>query len=283
MLYPEYDHFKYKIMKTIYFYLSMIILLASCKNSSQPQDPVPVHETFTIESEQVGETRTINVWTPPNYSTGTDSLPVLYMLDGGIQEDFPHIANTVSELIASEKIPPIILVGIENTQRRRDLTGTTEVEKDKEIAPVVGGSREFRTFIQEELFSEVNKRYRTTSEKGIIGESLAGLFVVETLLLGSDMFDYYIAFDPSLWWNDGYLNKTAKEHLIKISSGQKKFWFAGSQAKDISGATNSLAKSFKESAPANLKWTYSDEPNEKHSTIFRATKEKALIWTWSTN
>jgi len=28
-----------------------------------------------------------------------------------------------------------------------------------------------------------------------------------------------------------------------------------------------------------LVWKYSDEPEEQHNTIFRATKEKALIWT----
>ena len=75
------------------------------------------HETFTIESSKVNETRTINVWTPPQYANSTDSLPVMYMADGGLQEDFPHIANTMAELIATKKIPPFILVGIENTQR----------------------------------------------------------------------------------------------------------------------------------------------------------------------
>jgi predicted alpha/beta superfamily hydrolase len=74
----------------------------------------------------------------------------------------------------------MILVGIENTQRRRDLTGPTENEEDKKIAPVIGGSEKFRAFINNELFAEINKRYRTGNEKGIIGESLAGLFVIET-------------------------------------------------------------------------------------------------------
>ena len=79
-----------------------------------------------------------------------------------------------------KKIKPLLLVGIENTQRRRDLTGFTEVEKDKEIAPIVGGSEKFRAFNKEELFPEIEKRYGTTSEKSIIGESASGLFVMET-------------------------------------------------------------------------------------------------------
>ena len=203
----------------------------------------------------------------------------MYMADGGIKEDFPHIANTLAKLIKKQKIKPIILVGIENTQRRRDLTGFTEVEKDKEIAPVVGGSEKFRAFISEELFPEINKRYRTTNEKSIIGESASGLFVMETFFLTPEMFDNYIAFDPSLWWNNHYLVRTAKEHLAKFPANEKRIWFASSNAEDIFPYTKELANIFKAENLPNLKWNYSDEPNEKHSTIFRATKEKAITWT----
>lgn len=261
--------------------LAGVFLLSGCFNTSQPSDPIPEHETFTINSDRIGEDRVINVWTPENYETGSDSFPVMYMADGGIQEDFPHIANTLSKLIKEEKIQPLILVGIENTQRRRDLTSFTEVEKDKEITPVVGGSEKFRAFIKDELFPEISKRYRTTNEKSIIGESASGLFVMETFLLTPEMFDHYIAFDPALWWNNHYLVRTAKEHLTKFPTTEKRLWFAGSKAADISPYTKELADIFKTENPANLKWNYSDEPKEKHTTIFRATKEKAIIWTFN--
>lgn len=259
--------------------LTAILFLTSCSNASQPNDPIPEHETLTIHSKHVNEERTINVWTPESYKTSPDSLMVLFMPDGGVLEDFPHIANTLNELIQSHQIPPVILVGIENTQRRKDLSGPTQIEKDKEIAPVVGGSAQFRDFIIEELIPEINHRFRTTNKKGIIGESLAGLFVTETLLLKPETFDFYIAFDPSLWWNDHYLVKTAHEHFDQFPDGPKVFWFAGSNAEDISPYTNELANILKTENKTQLKWNYSDEPKEKHNTIFRATKEKAIIWT----
>jgi predicted alpha/beta superfamily hydrolase len=265
-------------MKQCYLLILMFLFLTSCKKS-QPQDPIPVHDTFKIESKIVGETRVINVFTPSNYVNSNDSLPVLYMADGGIKEDFPHIANTISELIESKKIAPIILVGIENTVRRRDLSGPTQVKKDKEIAPIVGGSEKFRNFIKDELFAEIDKKYRTTKEKGIIGESLSGLFVMETFMLTPEMFDFYIAFDPSLWWNDHSLVRNAKENLAKFPTETKRLWFAGSNAKDIYVHTNNLAEFLEKENPKNLLWKYSSEPKEEHSTIFRATKEKALIWT----
>lgn len=267
-------------MKLIYNnLLFLLVILSSCANASQPDDTIPAHETFTVQSTHVGELRTINVWTPADYKTSTDSLPVVYMADGGLKEDFPHIANTLAALIQQKKIKPVILVGIENTQRRRDLTGFTEVAKDKEIAPIVGGSENFRAFIKDELFPVITKRYRTTHEKSILGESAAGLFVMETFFLAPDMFDHYMAFDPSLWWNDHYLVRTAKAHLSKFSGAEKRIWFAGSNATDVSPFTKELADIFKTENRPNLQWNYSDEPKEKHTTIFRATKEKAIIWT----
>lgn len=267
-------------MKLIYSILFFVLLpFTNCFSATQQSDPIPEYETFIVKSKQVNEDRVINVWTPEGYKTNSKPLPVLYMADGGIKEDFPHVATTLSQLIKEQKIKPLILVGIENTQRRRDLTGFTEVAEDKEIAPVVGGSEKFRSFIREELFPEIDKRYRTTTEKSILGESLSGLFVMETFFLAPEMFDNYIAFDPSFWWNNHYLVRTAKEHFVKFPRTKKRLWFASSDVAEISLYSKELVGVLKSENLKALKWNYSDEPKENHSTIFRAAKEKALIWT----
>lgn len=270
---------KKKMVRSVLFiYMLCTILLTACNTSSTSQDPIPEHETFTIYSQKLHEERVITIWKPSDYTTTTDSLPVLYMADGGLKEDFPHIANTLAQLISEGKVIPHMLVGIENTQRRRDLTGITQVDKDKEIAPLVGESQKFRSFIKEELFPAIQQRYRTKAQRSIIGESLAGLFVMETFFLHHDMFDTYIAFDPSLWWNDHALIKNAKQHLNTLSQTKKQLWFASSDATDIIPHTESLAQILEADSIPNLKWMYHAAPTEKHHTIFRATKEKALIW-----
>lgn len=266
-------------MKHLSYLLLLSIFLTSCSNKPQYNDPIPKHDSFNIESAQVNETRTINIWTPEDYNETDISYPVLYMPDGGIEgEDFPHIANTIAELVKNKSIPPIILVGIANTDRRRDLTGFSETEYDKQYAPQTDGAKNYRAFISNELLPEIGKRYRITEKKGLVGESLAGLFVVETLFLTPDLFDFYIAMDPSLWWNNKHLTNTAKADLANFPDKNIKFWFAGSTAVDISDSTNKLASILTANAPETLIWKYSDEPNEKHNTIFRATKEKAFIW-----
>lgn len=265
-------------MKKLNYLLLLSIFILSCKSKQQINDPIPKHDSFTLVSKNVNETRKITIWTPPTYKNSDDSFPVLYMPDGGIKEDFPHIANTIAKLIENKSIPPIILVGIENTVRGRDLTGFSEVEEDAKYCPLTDGAKNFRAFITEELFTEINKKYRTTNKKGIIGESLAGLFVMETFMTSPNSFDFYIAIDPSLWWNNHYLVKNANEFFKKFPNQEKKLWFAGSSAEDIGKYTNELANILKSNAPNKLTWKYSNEPKEKHHTIFRATKEKALIW-----
>src|SRR5262249_54445688 len=146
--------------------------------------PLVIGETFTIDSRILGELRRINVYFPPGYAeTPRARFPVLYMPDGGMAEDFLHVAGLVQVSVGNGTMRPFLLVGIENTQRRRDLTGPTENANDKKIAPRVGGAKAFRAFIRQELMPRVKARYRTSKETAIVGESLAGLFVVETFLL----------------------------------------------------------------------------------------------------
>ena len=273
-------HLKMNTRITILFML--VIGFVGCTRTHHPSDPIPSHDTFSIESASVGETRVICVWTPPGYGDNSDCYPVIYMPDGGIKEDFPHIANTLAKLVAENSIPPMLLVGIENTERRRDLTGPSENAAEEKIAPLTDGSTKFRQFINDELFPEINKRYRTTSQRSIIGESAAGLFVVETLLLRPRMFDAYIAMDPAIYWNNKYLVRTAAEHLAELPDSEIRFWYAGSDAGDIQPHTRELETILDHSAPESLKWMYSDQPNEQHNTIFRATKEAAIKWTLGT-
>src|SRR5262249_8182114 len=188
----------------------------------------------------------------------------LYMPDGGMAEDFLHVAGLVQVSAGNKTMRPFILVGIENTQRRRDLTGPTESPEDKKIAPKVGGSAQFRAFIRQELMPQVKSRYRTTDETAIVGESLAGLFVVETFLLEPDLFNTYIAFDPSVWWNNEKLVKDAST-LLHNRPKQEKTLYLASSSDDIKiGATQRFVDALTQGAPAAIRWHYEKMPEEKH-------------------
>ncbi len=197
------------------------------------------------------------------------------MPDGGLQEDFPHIASTIDAGIKAGEMRPLILVGIENTERRRDVTGPTEVEEDRKIAPRVGGSAAFRGFIRDELMPEVGKRYRGTDETGIIGESLAGLFIVETFFLEPDLFDTYIALSPSIWWNKEELVRKAGERL-KARPGLRGTLYLASAGDDVVLEGARLAEVLRANAPAGLRWQYKPRPDLTHATIYRAVAPQVL-------
>ncbi len=239
--------------------------------------PLVIGETFTVNSKVLNETRRVNVYLPPAYAESAGArLPVLYMPDGGIAEDFLHVAGLVQVSVGNGTMRPFILVGIENTERRRDLTGPTENEDDKKIAPRVGGSQAFRRFIREELMPQVKRRYRTTGETAIVGESLAGLFVVETLLLEPDLFDTYIAFDPSLWWNDQHMVAEAGGRLRARPKLSKTLYLASS-SEDRGNATRRFADVLaKHAHAAGLRWRYEQMPDEKHSTIYHPAALRAF-------
>ncbi|MBN1210445.1 MAG: alpha/beta hydrolase [Myxococcaceae bacterium] len=240
-------------------------------------EPVPPHQSFTLESATLKETRRINVYTPPGYdAAGATRYPVLYMPDGGLQEDFPHVATTVDTAIRAGEMRPLILVGIENTERRRDMTGPTEVDEDRKIAPRVGGAAAFRGFIRDELMPQVRRRYRVADETAIIGESLAGLFIVETFFLQPKLFDTYIALSPSLWWNGEELVRKASEHLKARPDLRNALYLSSANEDDIAPAAARLAEVLRTTAPAGLWWQYEPRPDLRHDTIYRAASPRVL-------
>ncbi|MBI1339621.1 alpha/beta hydrolase [bacterium] len=265
-------------LKTLVAIWSAIVVV-SCNRAAAPVDPVPPHDSFVIASKVLGENRGINVYLPPGYEQSDGSYPVVYMPDGGVKEDFPHIANTLADLIKEGKIPPVLLVGVENTDRRRDLTPASTTPYDRDFGPSGDGATAFRALIRDELMPEVAARYRTASGRTIVGESAAGLFVVDTFFREPALFDNYVAMDPALWWDSQDLVKQASARLSGMDLEGKSLWFAGSAAKDIQPQTRNLEGVLKEFAPSALRWTYRDSPTEEHSTIFRSTKEEAFLWT----
>ena len=246
------------------------------RRPATPAAPLIIGQTFTLESAIMGETRRINVYLPPAYLDSAQlRLPMLYMPDGGLAEDFLHVAGLVQVSVGNGTMRPFILVGIENTQRRRDLTGPTTNAKDLKIAVKVGGSAAYRQFIREELMPQVKQRYRTTAETAIVGESLAGLFVVETLLVEPTLFNTYVAFDPSLWWNNGQLAREGNALLRTPGRPAVAVYLATSSQGELK-ATRQLVEAGSSSAARAGAWHYEPMPEETHATIYHPAALRAF-------
>jgi hypothetical protein len=256
---------------------AVALLISACQPAAPAPETTPAHETIEQVSTAMGETRRLNVYVPPQYATQPDRrFPVLYMPDGGVAEDFPHVANTLDAGIRAGEIVPMLLVGIENTQRRRDMTPPTTIEDDRKVWPVVGESARFRAFLRDELMPEIDRRYRTNDQTAIIGESLAGLFIVETFFEAPGLFDTAIALSPSLWWNAHALVDAAPARLRGRPKLPERLYLSAADETDIVPHVAALADALTTYAPATLQWTHEPRPDLRHDNIYRSAAPGVL-------
>lgn len=196
----------------------------------QAQDikPLRIGDIRTLHSAALGEDRTLNIYLPATYDT-TKTYPVMYVLDGSMNEDFLHITGLVQFFNMTFSMPDCIVVGIANVDRRRDFTFPTTVSDLKKKYPTTGHSASFIRFMETELLPFIDKQYKTNSTRYLIGQSLGGLLATEVLLNNPGLFSHYLIVSPSLWWDDGSLLKAAPvllnrqiqpETFVYISAGK---------------------------------------------------------------
>jgi hypothetical protein len=123
---------------------------------------------------------------------------------------------------------------------------------------------------------EVQRRYRTTDETAIIGESLAGLFIVETFFLEPGLFDIAIALDPSLWWNGEELVNKAAERLKGMPNLRGTLYLSSGNEESNAPTIQRLAAVLRTSAPAGLTWQYKPRPDLRHDNIYRGVAPGVL-------
>jgi uncharacterized protein len=265
--------------------LGVVIVMTGCTPPPPPPaaprvsgqtEPIVIGESFTMDSVALGEKRRITAYLPSDYAETSKRYPVLYLLDGGAKEDFHHITGIVQVSVANGLMDPILVIGIENTERRRDMTGPTENPEDKKIAPRVGGSAQFRKFLKDELVPRIERDFRGNGERTLLGESLAGLFVVETFFEEPKLFHRYISVSPSLWWNDRFLLKHAADRLKTLPAQGKTLFLTVGGKDDNTEVTNQLVETLRAATPQGLTLYYEPMPDEAHATALHAGALRAL-------
>jgi predicted alpha/beta superfamily hydrolase len=164
---------------------------------------------LTIKSQVLGEDRLILIRTPAGYEGAKQRYPVLYMTDG---TDIGHVAATAEFLASLDRMPQVIVVGITNTDRVRDLTPSKPKDGGKDVA-TSGGADKFLEFIETELVPQIDKTYRTEPCRLIAGHSLGGLLAMHAFATRNHLFNFYIASSPSLWWDNEFVIRETEEFL----------------------------------------------------------------------
>jgi predicted alpha/beta superfamily hydrolase len=214
----------------------------------------------TLYSEILKEKRIIEVVLPSNYRVG-DQNDVLYVLDG---ESNTKMTRQIEEYVRENGfMPEPIIVGVYNTNRDRDLTPTHTAAGDN-----YGGADKFLSFLQQELIPYINKKYEVKGSNGIFGHSFGGLFAMYAFLTRPQVFDTYLAADPSFWWDNRYMRKLTMEKLDPQLHNNKALWISGRGGKESEDmAIPSIDSILKAKAPAGLDWKVVDYPGETHNSI----------------
>lgn len=242
--------------------------------AAQTATPIVIGESYRLPSKAMAGERVVNVYLPPSYAKGTARYPVIYLLDGGVEQDFHHITGLAQLGGIAGTSRDVIVVGIETVDRRAELA--TKPVRDAKLAadyPTAGQAAGFRRFIADEVKPWVAARYRTSGDDALMGESLAGLFVVETLLKQPDLFRRYVAVSPSMWWDEGALNETAPALLAKLDGRER--WLYLSVANEQGMGVDRLAETLK-AAPKSLHWTFAPRREETHGTTFHSAALDAI-------
>lgn len=244
--------------------LGTLVVLVLVSSSAFAQYGGPAK--LTIKSSVLGEERTILVRTPAGYETNSLKYPVFYMTDGDAH--IGHTGSTVEFLARNGRMSEMIVVGITNTDRTRDLTPTKAVGPNADQSPTAGGADNFLKFIATELIPEIEKRYRVQPYRVLAGHSLGGLFVVHTLITRPELFNSYVAVSPSLQWSDDATLKRAQE-FFKTRQELRATLFAtlGNEPGDIGKAFVEFKQLLTTTKIKGFEWSAEQMTDEDHGSV----------------
>jgi len=188
---------------------------------AQPNSKIILGNIDSIQSKILNEQRKIWVYVPDEDQSGTyakQKYPVVYLLDGDAH--FYSVVGMIQQLSSvngNTICPKMIVVGIPNTDRTRDLT-PTHVDADPPYmdsasSKTSGGGEHFISFIEKELMPHIDSLYPTAPYRMLIGHSFGGLTAMNTFIHHTKLFNSYVVIDPSMWWDGLKLLKEAKQDL----------------------------------------------------------------------
>ncbi|MFL5358626.1 alpha/beta fold hydrolase [Archangium sp.] len=264
-------------------WMGAALLLSACVSGPSrvaavpPGDGVPIQlgTKHSLHSALLDEQRGVLVYLPPGYESSSERYPVLYLLDGDAH--FHHATGVVQFLAGNQHIPPMIVVGVANTVRTRDLTppahgnfpvpGDTSGRSIAQSFPTAGGADRFLRFLEEELAPYIEARYRTRPYRVLVGHSFGGLFALHALMNRPESFNAYIAISPSLWWNEGELVRGAVKSLERLPAQERFLYMSmGNEGDGMLNPIQQLARTLEQTHPERLAWRYSFLENDHHGS-----------------
>lgn len=266
------------MIKKLLIFCSLLFTFQSMVlGQTEKVKPLTIGEIRTIQSKILNEERTLNIYLPQKFDK-TKSYPVIYLLDGSMNEDFIHVTGLVQFFNQMYSMPETIVVGIANIDRKRDFTFHTDLKDLQKDYPTTGHSDKFISFLEKELKPYIESQFKT-ADKYLFGQSLGGLLATEILLKKPELFNNYFIISPSLWWDDESLLKQAPKLLAKIQDTRKFIYVSVGKGehpvmiKDAEDLYNVLKKAGKKNWTSEYKMMETDN----HATILHRSLYEGLV------
>lgn len=178
--------------------ITVIISVLAAMTATASGYSLNVGENIKINSKVLDEERELMIYLPKSYTYSDKEYPVVYLLDG--ETHFFHVSGMLQFLSGSGKIPEMILVGVKNTNRKRDMSPTAI----KNI-PESGGAAKFIECLKKDIKNHIDKKYRTSGYNILVGHSFAGAFSLYYLTEKPGTFNAYVSLSPYLMFDKEYL------------------------------------------------------------------------------
>jgi predicted alpha/beta superfamily hydrolase len=225
-----------------------------------------VSKREVLQSAVLNEDRPILVHLPQNYQSSKHHYSVLYILDADQDHHFQRSVEVVESYGDRGELPRMIIVGIENTDRLRDMNVPTFEYAGKSI---VGGADRFLKFIEQEVVTSIDEKYRTTSIRILFGRSASATFSIFAMVSSPDVFDAYIASSPSFYVNKEIVFVKTRKFFEAKKSFNKIFFMNLGTEDSIKRVeqTRNYATLLGEIAPPDFKWEMRVVSGEGHVPI----------------
>lgn len=238
--------------------LSIVFISGSFAQNSA--ENVVIGKKLSINSQILGEERSLLISVPDRYERTTTKYPVLYLLDGN--GHFKHGTSTVDFLAGMGYMPEMIVVAIPNTDRTRDLSPTKVDGRANS-----GGGENFLKFMREELFPYVESNYRTEPFRVLMGHSLGGMFAIYTMIKHPDMFQAYIAVSPYLMYDNEIVVREAEKVLEKNTPLHKFLYITLGNEPNYTSTLGQFKQLLQREKPEGLIWDYYEMPGDNHASV----------------
>lgn len=248
--------------------LALFALAASFAGTRCTAEQITVGERFTITSKILGEDRTISVSLPASYSHSSQRYPVLYLTDA--QWQFDQTRSSAALLARNGLIPQMIVIGITNQDRTRDLYATRADFKsgDRVVSfPTSGNADSFLEFIEKELIPWTERHYRAASLRILAGHSAGEYFAIHAMRVKPGLFQAIIAASPWMAWDD-FKELKQIAPLLETSDLNTRVLFLSSadEGTEMREGIEGLTAALRARTGRELRWDAASYPTEMHDS-----------------